>query len=317
VTGIPCRICGNASGNRIHRAREMQFGSGEAFDYVECAGCGCVQIAEIPADLQRFYPTAYPPHAPPQRRSGGLLARARKAWLEGLYGRPGRRGGLPFLVPSYHRWLRDTGAGLDSSIVDVGAGSGRLLRKLQADGFRKLTGVDPYLSAPVDEPGLRLLRGHLGDLQGAFDLVMLHHSFEHIPDQVGTLREVARLVGDRGTALVRIPVADSWAWRHYGVDWVQLDAPRHLYLHTQRSLAHVAGAAGLRIVRVRHDSGGVQFWGSELYRKGLPLVDPESGRMRRSEDEFGRERKLGYRLQARRLNATGEGDQACFYMVRA
>ena len=55
MTGISCRICGNATGNRLHRAREMQFGTGEEFDYVECAGCGCVQIAEIPADLQRFY----------------------------------------------------------------------------------------------------------------------------------------------------------------------------------------------------------------------------------------------------------------------
>jgi SAM-dependent methyltransferase len=317
VTGTSCRICGNAIGNRVHRAREMQFGTGEAFDYVECAECGCVQIAEIPADLQRFYTSLYPPHATPERRPAGPLARARKAWLERIYGRPGRRGGLPFLVPSYHEWLRDTGAGLDSSIVDVGAGSGRLLRKMQADGFRNLTGVDPYLPEPVEEPGLRLVRGHLGDLPGVYDLVMLHHSLEHIPDQAGTLREVARLVGERGTALVRIPVADSWAWRHYGVDWVQLDAPRHLYLHTQRSLAHLARGAGMRIVQVLHDSGGMQFWGSELYRRGLPLVDPESGRMRRSEEEFGRKRKLAYRAQARRLNAAGQGDQACFYMVRA
>jgi hypothetical protein len=73
----------------------------------------------------------------------------------------------------------------------------------------------------------------------------------------------------------------------------------------------------MRIVQVLHDSGGMQFWGSELYRRGLPLVDPESGRMRRSEEEFGRKRKLAYRAQARRLNAAGQGDQACFYLVRA
>ncbi len=40
----------------------MMLGSRESFTYVECARCGCVQIAEIPADLARHYPTDYPPH---------------------------------------------------------------------------------------------------------------------------------------------------------------------------------------------------------------------------------------------------------------
>lgn len=317
MTGHACRICGNASGNRLHRAREMQFGTGEEFDYVECAGCGCVQIAEIPADLQRFYPSEYPPHAPPRERPAGLVGLLRRLRSSLLYGRSGRGSGLPVPGATYHAWFRGAGVGTGASIVDVGAGSGTLLRKMQADGFRNLTGIDPYLAQEVTEPGFVLRRGQLADLEGPFDLVMMHHSFEHIADQAGALREVARAIGENGVALVRIPVADGWAWRHYGVDWFQLDAPRHLYLHTRRSLGILAAAAGLRVSDVVHDSRENQFWVSELYRKNLSLVDPATGRPRRAAAHFGRAELRAFRARARRLNAAGEGDQACFYMVRA
>ena len=191
-----------------------------------------------------------------------------------LYGPAGRRSALPLPGAAYHHWLRHSGVGVDSAILDVGCGAGKLLHKLRNDGFRDLHGVDPYLPAEVHEPGLRIVRRQVSEMDGAYDLVMLHHSLEHIPDQVQALREAARLARPTGTVLVRIPVADSWAWRHYGVDWVQLDALRHLYLHTRRSLETVAAAAGLRLARVLHDSEPLQFWGSELYRRDIPLLEP-------------------------------------------
>jgi SAM-dependent methyltransferase len=317
VTGIACRICGNTSGNRLHRAREMQFGTGEVFDYVECAGCGCVQIAAVPADLERFYPSAYPPHAPPAERPAGIVGFLRRLRSALLYGVSGRQHALPIPGATYHAWIRKAGVGTGSAIVDVGAGSGQLLRKMQADGFRNLTGIDPYLGQEVTEPGLVLRRGQLSDLAGSFDLVMMHHSFEHIADQAGALREVARAVGEKGVALVRVPVADSFAWRHYGVDWFQLDAPRHLYLHTRRSIGILAAGAGLRVSDVVCDSRENQFWASELYRQGLSLVDPATSRPRRAAAHFGRAELRAFRARARELNAAGEGDQACFYMVRA
>ena len=53
-----CRICGGSPGAR-HVAREMMYGTREAFGYFECSSCGCLQIAEVPADLARFYPADY------------------------------------------------------------------------------------------------------------------------------------------------------------------------------------------------------------------------------------------------------------------
>src|SRR4051812_28975449 len=54
-----CSICENSANVRIHRAREMMFGTREEFDYLECARCGTVQIVEVPSDLGRHYPPDY------------------------------------------------------------------------------------------------------------------------------------------------------------------------------------------------------------------------------------------------------------------
>ena len=317
VTGTPCRICGNTTGNGLHHAKEMMLGSHEPFSYLECARCGCVQIAEIPADIARHYPAAYPPHQRSPRGARGLEGVARRLRSGILYGTAGRRSALPLPGAAYHHWLRHAAVGVESAILDVGCGAGNLLHKLRADGFRNLHGVDPYLPAEIQEPGLRMVRRQVSEMDGAYDLVMLHHSLEHIPDQLQTLREAARLVRPTGAVLVRIPVADSWAWRHYGVDWVQLDAPRHLYLHTRRSLAIVAGAAGLRLSRVIHDSEPLQFWGSELYRRGIPLLEPATMKPPRVSLHFTPAQVREFKERSRALNAAGEGDQACFFLHRA
>jgi len=48
-----CKICQNAQDNRFHTAREMSFGLRDQFIYLECGHCGCVQIVEIPSDMQK------------------------------------------------------------------------------------------------------------------------------------------------------------------------------------------------------------------------------------------------------------------------
>src|SRR5712692_4013534 len=54
-----CRIYANAHGNREHVAKEMMFGFRDAFDYFQCAECGCLQIARFPDDMSRYYPASY------------------------------------------------------------------------------------------------------------------------------------------------------------------------------------------------------------------------------------------------------------------
>ena len=89
--------------------------------------------------------------------------------------------------------------------------------------------------------------------------------------QQATTEKITRLLSDNGVCLLRIPVKSDYIWQRYGVDWVQLDAPRHFFLHTMRSLRLLAEKSGLRIEDSVFDSTEFQFWGSEQYNKDIPL----------------------------------------------
>ncbi|NNK45640.1 MAG: hypothetical protein HKP43_03315, partial [Altererythrobacter sp.] len=49
-----CRICGADESSERITAREMMFGSREAFEYEHFSVWGTLQIADIPDDLERF-----------------------------------------------------------------------------------------------------------------------------------------------------------------------------------------------------------------------------------------------------------------------
>jgi hypothetical protein len=130
----------------------------------------------------------------------------------------------------------------------------------------------------------------------------------------GTLREIHRLLRPGGYALIRIPVADSYAWRTYRADWVQLDPPRHFHLLTRRAMEILTRSVGLEITEVVHDSESFQFWGSEQYLRDIPLCDPRSVSMYMEQPAFSPQELERFAEQARHLNQQGEGDSAGFFL---
>jgi SAM-dependent methyltransferase len=315
-----CRICGNVEGNSTYFPKEMMFGWREAFEYLECARCGCLQIAQIPADLAKYYPSdGYYSYKAPKRKHYPpwllKLRHERTRFFLGEFSIPGAVLGLLSKRSEHFDWFRQARLSLDSRILDVGCGAGGLLLKLQREGFRSLLGADPFIQADIDYGnGVKILRRGVDELEGQFDFVMLHHSFEHMPDPAAALKALSRLVAPGGTLLLRIPIADSYARRHYGLDWMAWDAPRHLYLHTRKSMALLAARAGMEITGVVHDSSGQQFSSSELYIRGVPYVEHGKYRPGNRPDAFSKDEWDGFQARAAELNRKGEGDTACFYL---
>ncbi len=314
-----CGICGNEKSNRLHYPREMMFGWGEVFEYLECGHCGCLQITQVPADLGRYYPHDYYSYKPPKdKRQPQWVLRLRQMRTRAFLGEPSALGALLALVsrrPEHFEWFSRGRVTLDSRIVDVGCGGGGLLLKLQREGFRDLLGVDPFIERDIDYGnGVRVLKKTLAELEPPFDFLMLHHSFEHMPDCLGTLRELRRLVREGGTLLLRVPVADSFARRKYGIHWVAWDAPRHLYLHTVKSLHVAASATGFEVAEVTYDSSRSQFIGSELYLRGVAFQQAGPYHAGREKAAFSAAEWSGFQRAAAELNARRDGDTACFYL---
>lgn len=318
---MTCRICGNSEGNRLFQAREMMFGSREPFDYLECGQCGTLQIVTIPEDMARFYPADYYSYRLPRLKQNPVRTFLRYHRAKNYLGLPSLMGRLAAHKenqrPAIFRFLKAARVNQATPILDVGCGSGNLLAELAKYGFRDLTGIDPFLAEDVHFTAqFRVLRKSIEEETRRYPLVMLHHSFEHMADPLLVLRRVKDLVSDGGTLLIRIPLAGTFACRHYGRDWVQLDAPRHLFLHTERSMHLLTSAAGLRVREIIYDSEPFQFWGSEQIKRDMPLSDPRSYGSNPAGSIFTRAEIKAFALESRRLNAARDGDQACFLLER-
>ena len=271
-----CKICGNESGNREHVAREMMWGFRDPFTYLECSACGCVQLVNVPVDMSKYYPHGYYSFAEAGPLKNILVLRRAAYAL-------GRRTAIGWLASQVlgadqaMESVRWANVPVDASVLDVGCGSGELILHMSLLGFKSVLGVDPYIKHDIHH-GTRvtILKKELADIQDKFDVVMLHHSFEHMQDPQKTLQNVAALLKPNGRVLLRVPVADSYAWRHYGINWMHLDPPRHLFLHTQKSIGVLAAKTGLQIEKTVRDGNASQFLGSEQYVNDIPLAHPKS-----------------------------------------
>lgn len=312
---LTCRICGNAGDNQTYAVKEMLFGLGDVFLYFQCSRCRCLQIAGIQKDMSRYYPAQYYSHTlDPRgkyrnpvvrflRRVGDTATVFRNNLTGRVIGRLSPNKKLLSLAP--------LGLTKQSWILEVGCGTGWRLYALRNIGMENLLGVDPYIREDiVYGNGLRILRKSIHDVGGEWDVVMYHHSFEHVPDPLESLRSAARLLRRGGTCLIRIPTVSSWAWEHYREHWVQLDAPRHFFLHSVESIKALAERTGFILFDVRYDSNNDQFQGSELYRMGVPLV-PD-----RSAEFFTKSQIKKWKQEAEHLNREGRGDQAAFYLKK-
>ncbi len=300
-----CPFCEAEVTSRTIEAKERMFGFAGTFLYAQCGTCGSLFMPEPPADLHEFYPRDYYSYSHARSRLSAIgeniAARAR--------------------AREYVRFLEQSGmrVGPLTTFIDVGSGSGDLLRALRAIGLPNGSGIDPYLRHDAHTGGIAVLRRPIEELALderpiQADVVMFNHSLEHVSDPSASLRAAVKLLARDGLILVRVPIV-SYAWERYGECWVGLDAPRHLSLPTEDGFARLARRVGLRIVYSRYDSTAVQFLASDAYECGLTLhgafpSNPAKTVLRKI-------LSLPKAVRASRLNRERRGDQAAFALAAA
>jgi SAM-dependent methyltransferase len=303
-----CNACQSPGPHTIYVFREMMFGTRDEFEYFECKECGSIQRMTAVGDEAKFYPSNYYSfgNSRSSTRSGMLAIRdshafGRKSAAGAILSRiwPLRNAQMQ-LLPRFNLTAR-------SRILDVGCGSGAILQRLAAIGFQDLTGVDPFLKAATPSGPVRLLKADIEEIGGRFDFIMFNHSLEHVLNPEATLSAARRLLSETGHCLVRIPTCSSFAWQHYGRNWVQLDPPRHVVIFSRDGLSRLAARVGFRLDATIDDSSEFQFTGSERYCRDIPLREP-------GHDLFGRRELRAFRARALELNRQSEGDQAAFVL---
>jgi SAM-dependent methyltransferase len=237
-----CCLCWVEDADPVAVGADFEYRtSPDEFLAVRCRRCQLVYLTPRPApeEAVRTYPDNY--HAFQFRPAEyGFVYRVRRR-LEA------RR---------LLRWCR--GLPADARILDVGCGDGfhlGLLREFGKPGWR-LEGADADGRAvePARAAGLTV---HLGEVEalplpaGAYHLILLVMTVEHLPDPLGTFRAVARLLAPGGRAVVVTDNVGSPDFTIFGGrHWGGYHFPRHTYLFNRATLARLGEAAGLAVERV-------------------------------------------------------------------
>lgn len=239
-----CKICGAEGDFETYLAREMLQNTKDEFEYFACDQCNCLQISEVPENLGDYYGGKY-----------YSMTQSEEEEME-------------FAVPAVH-WQK---------VLDVGCGSGYWLVQKAREGWENLYGCDPFLDHDRhygDRVRIRSCSIHEMEGDGSFDVIRMHDSFEHMADPLEVLKSARRLLKAEGLLVMTIPIYPNIAFEKYGPHWYQLDAPRHIFLHSKVSLEYLAKKAGLSVTGWKYQSNNGQFIRSYFYQHGIPFYEQE------------------------------------------
>ncbi len=225
------------------------------FTFVQATGSGLVYLSERPtvAEMGTIYPDHYEPY---RFESFPPLLRKAREWVQ--------RGKIAAIARF---------AGDHAHVLDVGCGSGSLLRLLKTHG-------NPSWHLHANEmhvPSLeRLARDgfhtHPGPIQqvpgqALFDVIVLNQVIEHFSDVRSLLDACQRLLKDGGHLLIETPSTSGWDFalfkrRHWG----GYHFPRHFYLFNAANLGRLLRESGMAVCETTYLASPA-FWTQSLHHR--------------------------------------------------
>ncbi|KPK91964.1 MAG: hypothetical protein AMJ94_06140 [Deltaproteobacteria bacterium SM23_61] len=232
-----CPICGpGGRAENFLRARSEE----SLFSYLRCSACGLVFLSPRPeaAEMKGFYGEEYYGGEDRKFRSG----------LEVL-----RRFFARARVRRARRYFSGSG-----KVLDVGCGQGTFLQLMQEKGWEGYgTELSTRSASRPMQAGLSVSVGEIRENQfpaDFFDLITFWQVLEHLRDPAAVLQRILPLLRRGGIVAVSTPNVESWQARTFGEDWFHLDAPRHLFLFSPRTLEAFMTAHGFRLQALTHFS---------------------------------------------------------------
>jgi 2-polyprenyl-3-methyl-5-hydroxy-6-metoxy-1,4-benzoquinol methylase len=228
-----CELCGATTARELYTVADRLRNSDRRFSIAECDGCGVLRtLPEMSErELARFYPKDY---------WGGDNAPS-DDWVS---------------ASQSEKTMFVARCGLKTGrILDVGCGAGFFLRALDQtmwDRFGVETGEVAAREASRAIGSRRVFPGTLIESaceDGAFDVVTLWSALEHMNEPRENLIEARRILKPGGTLIVQVPNAASYQARLFGGDWFALDAPRHRYHFSPRTLERLLSQTGFKPYR--------------------------------------------------------------------
>ena len=254
-----CKVCGKQFESELYKAHEVRFGWGNEFDYVHCPHCNSVYIKEIPEDLGRYYSSEYYSlQDRDESEDNSFLRRiARKYLLKYRIDGKNPIGKLISLKEKEaFQWIEPGLLNFNSSLLDIGCGTGRTILKLANSGFTNVQGIDPFLDHDIvyniGNHSVNIWKKEVQDVKEKYDVITLTNVMEHLTDPHTAFNSFAKIMHRNSVLIMYLPVMSDFSWSHYGITAHQFsDVPRHLFIYSVDALRNVAAKYNLNMVKCK------------------------------------------------------------------
>ena len=172
------------------------------------------------------------------------------------------------------RMLSRAGLRPGARVLDVGAGTGRLVEALGRSGYAA-RGIEPSArsSAIAAAAGRAVSREGIDSHRDeGLDAVILWHVLEHLDEPRAALEHVHGWLRPGGLLLVGVPNIESAQARIGGAGWLHLDAPRHRTHFSPDGLEALLAAGGFEQLHAHHlvwEHNPAGMWMALLARAGM------------------------------------------------
>lgn len=270
-----CITCG-ASGEPVYRNLKDRFSGKGEFTLKKCPSCSLFWLdPRLSSDEHMRHHVGYfegeVNEEPNRRLLAGLRDNLRESIICGYYGyksihkkhklcrwakflvkivllRSRAIYGLGGLFP-FHK--EDSQA----LLIDIGCGEGEYLKMMQQLGW-KVLGIEPNAAAATsaEKKGLSIFKGTFQEAKlsdSSADMISMNHVLEHLPDPMGAVKDIFRVLKPQGSLVVHTPNASSLGHKIFKNNWYGLDAPRHMFIFSPKSINLLFREAPFRKIQIK------------------------------------------------------------------
>ncbi len=257
-----CNLC--SSKNIIQRfiLKDRLYGINGKFGISRCNSCGLIfqnpQLSE--KELATYYPPNYIAYNKGKSSRDKMIELLYKAYYSNKDYRL-----LKILFLPVKSLLRSMPYKKGARYLDIGCGDASFLKFVKQTGMEP-QGVDPFLKKSVPELNIKNISLHNAKYPNEFfDFITLNNVLEHVPNPLRILTECKRILNKDGKIFVNVPNSSSLNYHLFGSNWVSLDAPRHLYIFSNKTLSMYGKKSGLLIEKINYKSEPFTILGSIIY----------------------------------------------------